>query len=92
MILAIPYPTIIVLVKRLHDHNKSGWWCLIYFIPIAGWVWALIECGFLRGTVGDNRYGPLPTTRPATSERGRVVGVFDWQAAPYSVSVASAFL
>jgi uncharacterized membrane protein YhaH (DUF805 family) len=23
-------------------------------------LWALIELGFLRGTVGDNRYGPDP--------------------------------
>ena len=52
------YPQIIVSVKRLHDHDKSGWWFLIYWVPMVGWLWALIECGCLRGTVGDNRYGP----------------------------------
>ena len=96
MILAILYPTIIVLVKRLHDHNKSGWWCLVYFVPIVGGVWALIECGFLRGTVGDNRYGPDPlplpyyTTGNLGTGPGR--GVIDGRTAPYSVPVASAFL
>jgi uncharacterized membrane protein YhaH (DUF805 family) len=52
------YPTIVVSVKRLHDHNKSGWWFLIYVVPVAGWFWQVVECGFLRGTLGDNRYGP----------------------------------
>jgi uncharacterized membrane protein YhaH (DUF805 family) len=52
------YPTVVVSVKRLHDHNKSGWWYLMYLIPLVGWIWSIIECGCLRGTVGDNRYGP----------------------------------
>ena len=54
------YPTIIASVKRLHDHDKTGWWYLFYIIPGVGTIWQLIECGFLRGTVGDNRYGPDP--------------------------------
>src|SRR5215475_2965502 len=42
------YPEIIVSVKRLHDHDKSGWWYLVYLVPIAGWVWIFIEeCGCL---------------------------------------------
>jgi uncharacterized membrane protein YhaH (DUF805 family) len=58
------YPEIIVSVKRLHDHDKSGWWYLVYLVPIAGWVWIFIECGCLRGTLGDNRYGPDPLPPP----------------------------
>ena len=27
-------------------------------------IWALVELGFLRGTVGPNRYGPDPLQRP----------------------------
>ena len=27
-------------------------------IPVIGFVWTLIENGFLRGTPGDNRFGP----------------------------------
>ncbi len=52
-------PTIAVAVRRLHDIEKSGWWLLIGFIPILGWIWLLIY--FLRvGTYGDNEYGPDP--------------------------------
>jgi uncharacterized membrane protein YhaH (DUF805 family) len=58
--LALIYPTICVAGKRWHDRNKSAWWILIGLIPVVGAIWTLIECGFLRGTVGDNRFGPDP--------------------------------
>ena len=45
--------------KRWHDRDKSAWWILIGLIPIVG-IWALIENGFLRGTDGNNSYGPNP--------------------------------
>ena len=47
-------------VKRWHDRGKSGWWCLIGFIPLIGPWWVFIECGFMTGTYGDNRYGNYP--------------------------------
>lgn len=47
-------------VKRFHDRDKSGWWVFIVFIPVIGAVWLLIECGFLPGTVGSNRFGTDP--------------------------------
>ena len=46
-----------VSVKRWHDRNKSGWWALVQFIPLIGWLWTLFENGLLRGTVGPNRFG-----------------------------------
>ena len=46
-----------VQVKRWHDRGKSGWWALINLIPIIGQVWVFIECGVLRSTTGDNRFG-----------------------------------
>jgi uncharacterized membrane protein YhaH (DUF805 family) len=49
-----------VIVKRWHDRDKSGWWVLIVLIPVIGWLWQLIECGFLDGTPGPNKYGPSP--------------------------------
>lgn len=49
--------------KRWHDRNKSGWWNLISFIPIAGPIWAFIELGFLKGTPGANLYGLPPDAR-----------------------------
>jgi uncharacterized membrane protein YhaH (DUF805 family) len=48
-------------VKRWHDRGKSGWWVLIGLIPIIGWIWAFVEVGCLRGTVGPNQYGLDPT-------------------------------
>jgi len=47
-------------VKRYHDRGKSGWWVLIALVPVVGGLWYLIECGFLRGTIGPNAYGPDP--------------------------------
>ena len=47
----------VVSVKRFQDRDKSGGWALIWFVPLLGWVWILIECGFLKGTAGDNKYG-----------------------------------
>ena len=52
--------SIAVAVKRWHDRDKSGWWMLIVFVPLVGWIWALVENGFLRGTPGPNRFGPDP--------------------------------
>jgi uncharacterized membrane protein YhaH (DUF805 family) len=46
-----------VQVKRWHDRNKSGWWVLVGFIPYIGGIWQIIECGCLRGTEGENRFG-----------------------------------
>ena len=31
---------------------------LLSFFALALWVWGLLELGVLRGTVGDNRFGP----------------------------------
>ena len=46
-----------VQIKRWHDRNKSGWWALLNLIPVIGHIWILIECGILRGTAGNNRFG-----------------------------------
>ncbi|MEO0617658.1 MAG: DUF805 domain-containing protein [Pseudomonadota bacterium] len=47
-----------ITVKRYHDHGKSGLWGAILLVPYVGWLWQLIECGFLRGMPGGNAYGP----------------------------------
>jgi uncharacterized membrane protein YhaH (DUF805 family) len=33
---------------------------LIQFVPIIGSIWYFIDVFCLRGTVGDNRFGPDP--------------------------------
>lgn len=55
------WSSLAITTKRWHDRNKSGLWTLIMFIPVVGPIWALIEAGVLRGTVGPNTYGPDPT-------------------------------
>jgi uncharacterized membrane protein YhaH (DUF805 family) len=54
------YPALAIYTKRWHDRDKSGWWNLIMFVPIIGAIWFLVECGFLRGTDGSNRFGDDP--------------------------------
>ena len=49
-----------LVVKRWHDRNRSWTWALLGFIPIVGWIWQGVECSFLEGTLGPNRYGPSP--------------------------------
>ena len=61
--LVLTWTHLAVFVKRWHDRDKSGWWVLINLIPVIGWFWTLIECGFLDGTVGPNKYGPDPKGR-----------------------------
>ncbi len=56
----ILWPSIAVQAKRWHDINKSAWWVLINFVPIAGPIWALIQNGFIPGSRGPNRFGPDP--------------------------------
>lgn len=53
--------SVAVQCKRWHDRDKLGWWFLINFIPIIGPLWAFIELGCLRGTMGPNLYGADPT-------------------------------
>ena len=47
-----------LVIRRLHDVDKSGWWYLIIF-TIIGMIPLLIwYCS--RGTDGDNRFGKDP--------------------------------
>ena len=49
-------PTYAVLVRRLHDTGRRGWWILLYFIPWIGTI-ALIIMLCLKSDE-DNKYGP----------------------------------
>ncbi|MGY6569832.1 MAG: DUF805 domain-containing protein [Salinarimonas sp.] len=51
---------IMLHIKRFHDRDKSGWWVLILFVPILGFIWAVIDLGILEGSPGPNRFGPDP--------------------------------
>lgn len=57
--LGILLPSIAVTTRRLHDTDRSGWWQLLYFIPIIG-VLVVLVFTLMDGTPGDNRFGPDP--------------------------------
>ena len=43
--------------KRLHDHNRSAWWNLIFLIPFVGFFIWIALLGIFRGDDAPNRYG-----------------------------------
>src|SRR3712207_4024073 len=58
-VLATLVPILALTVRRLHDFDRSGWWVLVYLIPLIGPI-VLFVFALLDGTPGDNRYGPNP--------------------------------
>lgn len=70
--LALIYPSIALSAKRWHDRDKSAWWILIALVPVIGWIWAIVENGFLVGTSGPNRFGADPLGGTAASAPRRV--------------------
>lgn len=58
--LATLIPSFAVGARRLHDINRSGWWQLLWIIPVIGWIVVII---FLaqEGESTDNQYGVVPS-------------------------------
>ena len=55
--LVIILPSISVMVRRLHDIDRSGWWFWIELVPVVGIILLLVWfC--TKGTSGPNRFGP----------------------------------
>lgn len=52
-------PAIAVLIRRLHDTSRSGWWALIGLVPIAGAI-VLLVFTVEDSKQGDNKYGASP--------------------------------
>lgn len=50
--LAILLPSFGVAIRRMHDTDRSGWWCIV---PIVNIVFAVMP-----GDQGENRYGEDP--------------------------------
>ncbi len=57
--LAMAWPCVSNIVRRLHDINRSGWLGLLCCIPLAGLI-AIVAIGAIEGSDGDNKYGPKP--------------------------------
>lgn len=52
-------PSLAVGSRRLHDTNKSGWFQLIWIIPILGWI-AMIYLLVQPSDAADNQFGAPP--------------------------------
>ncbi len=57
--LALLLPSLGLVVRRLHDIGKSGWWIFIALIPIVGWI-LLIVWYCKDSQMETNQYGPVP--------------------------------
>jgi uncharacterized membrane protein YhaH (DUF805 family) len=57
--LATFLPGLGVMVRRLHDTGRSGWWVLIAIVPFIGGIILLIFL-LLDSQPGANQYGPNP--------------------------------
>ena len=55
-IFATIVPALAVLIRRLHDTNRSGWWALIGLVPLAGAV-VLLVFTVEDSNKGVNKYG-----------------------------------
>jgi uncharacterized membrane protein YhaH (DUF805 family) len=52
-------PSLAVLIRRLHDTGRSGWWILIALVPGVGGL-VLLVFTLLDSQAGDNEFGPNP--------------------------------
>jgi uncharacterized membrane protein YhaH (DUF805 family) len=58
-VLGVFLPSLGVLVRRLHDTGRSGWWFLIGLIPLVGPI-ILLVFALQDSHPGANQYGPNP--------------------------------
>lgn len=56
---ALFMPSLAVMVRRLHDTNRSAWWLILILIPFIGTI-AGIVLMLLKSNPLPNKYGPLP--------------------------------
>jgi len=58
-LLGLFIPSLAVAIRRMHDTGRSGWWVLIFLIPLVGLI-LFIYWFVQRGTVGPNDWGQDP--------------------------------
>jgi len=67
--LAMILPTLAAGARRLHDTDRSGWWQLLWFVPIIGWI-ILIVFLATPGTGADNRFDAAPSSSHDDDDEG----------------------
>ena len=60
LIIGLFLPNLGLLVRRLHDIGRSGWWYWIVLVPCAGFI-VLIVFLAQDGEPYPNQYGEVPT-------------------------------
>jgi uncharacterized membrane protein YhaH (DUF805 family) len=60
-ILVTLVPYLAVCVRRLHDTDRSGWWLLLWLVPLIGLIWSIVVFCH-KGSDGENRFGANPLT------------------------------
>jgi uncharacterized membrane protein YhaH (DUF805 family) len=58
--LGLLLPNLSVSVRRLHDTNNTGWWILLYWVPVIGLLLLVLISYIDPGDETENRYGPPP--------------------------------
>ena len=58
-ILVTIVPALAVLVRRLHDTGKSGWWALVGLLPLVGAI-VLLVFTVTDSSPGENKFGISP--------------------------------
>lgn len=53
-------------IRRYHDTGRSGWWCLLAFVPVVGSIVLLVFC--CLDSTEDNKWGPNPKFAPSRRE------------------------
>lgn len=51
-------PSISITARRLHDTGRTGWWQLIYFVPLIGLIVMIIF--LVQDSDANNEYGANP--------------------------------
>lgn len=60
VIIVLTYASFILIIKRLHDLDHSGWFSLVSLVPLLNFL-MVIYLLFFKGTDGPNRFGnPQP--------------------------------
>jgi uncharacterized membrane protein YhaH (DUF805 family) len=45
-----------LFIRRIHDHNKAGWYCLLSYVPIFG-IYVLFLLFYMPGKKQVNKFG-----------------------------------
>jgi len=73
--------------RRLHDLDKSGWWMLLFLVPLVN-IGLLLYLCFAAGTAGANQYGAPTTPNSAGLKVGFVVSLLFTVALPILAAIS----